>query len=378
MTTEWKRFKRFAALYMCRAERYAITVWAGSNDVFMCIGADGLNMEIPKSDESSFSTQRSRVNTEYNIIFVTPQELDARLENKVINIARIDAVTKASLPLSDMPGILDCFIPKSGDRRSVAYKADFPDEIFKEFAKSWHDAIKQIGIKRHETAEINEPRYNPNGESFSMYFPHSDVALRADEYSYFMSRMFPGTMVTVSHSYSQCQDTNKHYPVDNLWMTRALFELVPVHMYQSIVFGEHSLVLRGMGNLWSGLVYAPYDNTATQIFDLHTRYIPAAIKYDGPSGIANYISRDSANFALERGLWKQRVAGLVIPSLESGLRTCAPKLIGLKLNEILLEYSSQLDGLKMPYAASDIYQKLLDQHNDDAMSAFIGNPWEDS
>ena len=382
MTTELKRFKRMAALYLCRAERYAVTVWAGGANIFMCISAEDLNMEIPKSDATSFSSQRSKVSTDYNLLFVTPQELEARLENQTIKIARIDAVTKASLPEADMSGLLDCFLPKVGDRRQITYRPDFPDELFKEFAKNWHDAIKQIGIPRGNTlsTNINEPRYNPDGESFEDHFTQSDATPRSDEYSYFLARLLPGTMVPTSHSYMQCQDATKQYPVDNLWMARALYELVPMHLYQSVIFGEHSLVCRGTGDLWSGVVYAPYDDTArkaTQIFDLHTRYLPAAIQYDGPCGIANYISHDSANFALERSLWKQRTAGLVIPSLEMGLRTCSPRLIGLKLNEILLEYSEQMNGLKMPYADSDIYQKLLDQHAGDAVSEFIGDPWED-
>lgn len=377
--TEWKRFKRMLALYMCRAESYTLTVWPGEDTVFMCV-PDGLDLTIPKEDETSCEQQRSKPTKTWNIEYVTPQELEARLENKSIQIARLDAVTKASITEADMPGLLDCFLPKVGDRRSISYRADFPDQIFTEFAKSWHDAIKQIGIPRTQVLTMNEPRFNPGGVTYQEHFSVSEAQLRSDGFSYFLSRMFPGTGITVSRNYLQCQEATKQFPVDNLWMTRALLELVPMHMYQSFIFGEHSYVIRGMGDLWSGLIYAPYNDNASgamRMLELHTRYLPLAIKYDGPCGIASYISRENANFTLERGQWKQRNAGLYITSLPSGLKCCAASLIGIKIDEVLVEYSSQIDGLKMPYAASDIYQKLLDQHQNDALSAIIGNPWED-
>ena len=381
MMTEWKRFKRMLALYMCQAERYTLTVWPGGDDnILMCVSSGDFDLAIPKEDETSAEQQRTKPIKAVNVEYVTPQELEARLENKSIQIARLDAVTKASIPEVDMPGLLDCFLPKVGDRRALSYRPDFPDQLFTEFAKSWHDAIRQIGIPRTQVLPMNEPRYNPGGVTYQDHYHVSEAQLRSDGYSYFLSRMFPGTAVTTSRNYLQCRDPLKQFPVDNLWMTRALLELVPVHMYQSLIFGEHSYVIRGSGDLWSSMIYAPYNDNAsgaTRMLELHTRYLPLVIKYDGPCGIASYINRENANIILERGQWKQRNIGLYLSSLPTGLKCCAANLIGIKLDEIIVEYSSQLEGLKMPYAASTIYQKLLDQHQNDALSTIIGNPWED-
>jgi hypothetical protein len=193
-------------------------------------------------------------------------------------------------------------------------------------------------------------------------------------------RLLPDDMVTISHAYLQSATAMNEYPVDNLWMSRAAMELIPLTLYQRIVFGDHSLVTRGIGNLYESAVLAPYDPTpaaAKWIFEHNVRYIPEAVEYDGYTGLADALSPEGSAYTMERGLWKLRNVGMTVATMQRGLLGCGTDIICLKYRDPMVDYSSQLDGLKMPYANSPIYQQLLDQHNGTPLGVVIGNPWSD-
>ena len=375
--TEWKRAKRLMSLYLSHTERFAISICDTNGNAYLCV-PDDFDRNIPEEDLTSFRAQRSR---EYHldVSYVRPEELDGLFADRQIRTWRIDAVTKPSLLVAYLPNIVDVFLPHVCNRRSISYEHQFPDQILTNIIKAWHGSLWMIGIRKDNTSPLNNLRYTPEGWDFATV-ADPEIMPRSEEYTYFFSKTMPEQMVSLSHAYLSSVDTLKDYPIDNLWMIRAAAEMIPVHMYQRLVFGEHNIVNRGVGDLYMGESLAPYcndDTAAKAIFDLNVRYLPVALKYDGETGLADTIGNDNGVYLFERGYWKLRNVGLTIATKPNGLRSCGSKIICVRQSEPLVEYSSQLEGLKMPYANSPIYGMLLAQHADDAIGSVIGDPWED-
>jgi len=372
--TDWKRIKRLMATYLCRVERFALAACDTSGHAYLYVPY-GFDTTIPESDLESFGNQRGR-ESDIEIQYVRLEELDGLMEQHDIKTLCVDAVTKPSLPATQLPGVVDMFLPHTCGRRSVSYNNQFPDMVFTNTDEAWSSSQYLIGANPAVKTPITNLRYSP--VEFTLQDPH--VIGSPVRYTDYMSKAMPDTMVTSSNAYLSSQDTSKDYPVDNIWMLRGVLELIPVHLYQRIVFGEHSMVNRGVGNLYEGSILAPYCEdaaAANAIFDMHVRYKSIAIKYDGETGVADFLGMDNCIFGSDRGLWKLRNVALTIPSKEHGVCECGSHVIIVKTNGPIVEYSNQLNGLKMPYGTAPIYGMLIDQHNDDAISGIVRDIWED-
>lgn len=371
MTDKWKTARRLMAAYLSKCYRFHIIVKFESG-VWARYSNYPVELTVPPSIASmldGYGTQYSDV----DIVTVgSPEEFNRICSNNVISSWRIDAVTRGSLPVADIPQLVDTWVPSAGGRDVFHGSVTCPYKVFSKINDGWDFSMRRLGIRDREYIPL---RYVPQDA-----VPYSNGGNGSnDTITHTMSQQMPRGMLD-SRGYDVLSASSKAaFPCEPLWMSRAVFELIPVPMYQRIAYGEHKLCNLNVGDLYEVYGAAVYDHdiqSAFNLMDYCVKYIRSGIRINKNTALGYAPDEDRPAIRCDRERWKASQS-LQIPERATGMGSLGKKLICLHSRDLIVSFDEQLNSLKLDYSNSDIYRKLAAQHIGDALETTIGDAWEE-
>ena len=354
MTDKWKLARKLMSSFLCRTTDYMITAKFGGRK-YIC-------------------TTRQDQPMDASITSVTPEELNAMTDT--FDIWRIDAVTEPTFPIANATQLLDLSLPGCCNTRRIGGNDSTPVKVIRQMSDYWHDALEALGIKIKQFPELHEIRADIGQIKYagtaSEPPPHSITMMMCDKTPY-------GT-IQPNSAQIQCPDTSKEFPDEVAWMKRAIFEMLPVRLYQNIIFGDHKYVYRNDGDLYEYTTVAVLDPTpagAHTLFEKETDLIPLMARAFSPTAFGCTLCLDDAMTRINRDLWKSRDSLSLSGEYHNGMIGTGLSLLPIALSDEVVCYSKQLEAMTLNNGDSDIRQRLVSLHEGDALSSIIGNVWEE-
>lgn len=370
MTDRWKTARRLMAAYLRKCARFHIIVKFDSG-VWARYSNYPVELTVPPSVASmldGYSTQYADV----DIVTVgSPEEFNRICSNNVISSWRIDAVTNGSFPVNDIPQLVDTWVPSAGGRDVFHGYVACPYKVFNKINDGWEFALRRLGITDREYIQL---RYIPQD-----VIPYANGNSNGDFITHSMCQAMPHGMLDSRGYDVLCAESKSAFPCEPLWMSRAVFELIPVPMYQRIVYGEHKLCNLNVGDLYEVYSMAVYDHniqSAFNLMDYCVKYIRSAIRINKNVALAYAPDEERPAIRCDRERWKSSQS-LQIPERATGMGSLGRKLICLNHRDMVVSFDEQLESLKLDYSSSDVYSKLAAQHTGDALETLIGDAWEE-
>lgn len=372
MINNWRVARKLMAAYLCNCDRFIITAHLDDNTWIKFSNFDCVFAVHPKIASLLNGAGAVYADVEFQDI-ESPEVLNARCTETGVSSWRIDAVTRGSLPVADIPQVVDAWVPSSGRGDQFNSNNVFPAQIFRIIANTWNEACRYLGVNQQTYVP---PRYVLPGTQEYVAPPSG----RPCEFVNHSIRNGMPRGIIDEHSYDLITpNSRKEFPADPVWMARVIFELLPVPMYHRIVYGEHKLVNLNVGDYYEGTVIGVYDGDiqkAYNIMDYCIKYIKTGVRLSKGCGLAYAPAVDNASLRTNREQWKSPQA-LQIPEKSDGMCSMGVPLLDICDRSAIVCYSDQLDSLRLDYTKSDIYRKLAAQHDNDALAPVIGDAWEE-
>ena len=370
MTDKWKTARRLMAAYLRKCARFHIIVKFDSG-VWARYSNYPVELTVPPSVASMLDGYRTQY-ADVDIVTVgSPEEFNRICSNNVISSWRIDAVTNGSFPVDDIPQLVDTWVPSAGGRDVFHGYVTCPYKVFNKINDGWEFALRRLGITDREYIPL---RYIPQDA-----IPYANGNSNGDFITHTMCQAMPHGMLDSRGYDVLCAESKSAFPCEPLWMSRAVFELIPVPMHQRIVYGEHKLTNINVGDLYEVYSMAVYDRniqSAFNLMDYCVKYIRSAIRINKNVALAYAPDEERPAIRCERERWKSSQS-LQIPERATGMGSLGRKLICLNHRDMVVSFDEQLESLKLDYSSSDVYSKLAAQHTGDALETTIGDAWEE-
>lgn len=373
MIDNWKRLRRLMAAYLCRIEKCVITVKLKNGMVFS-YASYPFRHQITQEQDTFYKTHSSSGASR------TPPEVmqlpNAAEFNRLceangesISMLRIDAVTMPSFPAEDILQVVDCFVPGTDDNGGFNGHVDSPMEVFKRMENTWVEGMRIIGVPMNEYVPLRSNVFDIKYDN-----PHTNP----DKIYYSWGRFMPGALLERCDYDAVTANPRQDYPVDALWIRRAIFELMPVHLYQRIVYGEHGVTMSD-DDMYEVTTYAPIANTSQDAEALMSRctdLILSGLKFEPKYGLAYAPCDDSNVCRVKREYWPSGVP-FAFPGDSRGLYGMPWRIVEVEYKQQPVKYTEQLQSLALPYTASDVYTKLAAQHDNDVLNEILTDAWQE-
>ena len=304
---------------------------------------------------------------------ITPVEFLANSLYSPPNMIRLDAITRPTFPIEDTDALMAAFLPGIAASPSFACQ-DTPGQMLWGLACSWHQVNRYLAIGNEPV--LTKLRHNKQQPDYVPAAERPDPVPGIDTtFDHLMPRMGHGTR----RSALQVSDTYEDYRDDVLWMCRAVYEMLPVYGYHSLVIGNTSCSRSGEGALEETLM-TPLCATDTPVrrlmeveMDVLSRAIDIGYDYCG-TPLAYYLERNDS-VAKASSTWYDCPSIGLADTYPQGVYGLDLRVEGISYAQSLFRSLSHMCTITVDRHTPEIRRRLAAVHDNDALAELLTGVW---
>lgn len=333
-----------------------------------------LTVQYDKSEPVCFCSNDPTYIRSRKAKLITPGEFLANSLYSTPHMIRLDAITRPTFPIEDTDALMTAFLPGMGSAQPSFAWEDTPGQMLWALADSWHLVNRYLATGNEPILtklrnNKQQPEYVPAAERPDPV-PGIDIT-----FDHLMPRMSHGTR----RSSLQVSDIYEDYRDDVLWMDRAIYEMLPVYGYHSLIIGNARCSRSGEGALEETLMMplCATDTAVRRLMEVEMDILSRAIDtgYDFcDTPLAYYLER-SDSMAKASGNWYGCPSINLSDAYSQGVYGLDLRIAEISYAQLLFRSLSYMCTITVDRHTPEIRRRLAAVHDNDALSELLTGVW---